>query len=54
MLVYFEARKRIGFPGVLYRVRSWYLLGFILVFREYEQLTASGDCATPSELNPYA
>lgn len=50
MLTYFESRRRIGFPGELYRVRSWYLLGFVLVFRRYEQLTVRGDNALSSEM----
>lgn len=44
MVTYFETRRRIGRNadlgiGDLYRVRSWYLFGFVLLFRRYEQLT---------------
>lgn len=51
MFIYREHRKRIGFPGELYNVRSWYLFGFILLLRRYEQLTARGNLARPSELS---
>lgn len=38
MLTYFEERRRnAGFD--LYKVRSWYLFGIILVFRRWEQLS---------------
>ena len=50
MITYFETRRRIGYPLTdLYKVRSWYLFGLILVFRRYEQLTARGHHAAPSE-----
>lgn len=51
MLTYHEKRKRLGVCGLdgLYNVRSWYLFGFVLVYRRYEQLTAVGTLATPSE-----
>jgi hypothetical protein len=53
MLSYFEERRRIGLDLYLdlYKVRSWYLFGFVLVFRQYEQLTARATHAMPSELS---
>ena len=50
MLVYFEERRRAGLLRSLYKVRSWYLFGIILVFRRWEQLTCNGVHATESEL----
>jgi hypothetical protein len=47
MLIHYEERRRVG--AELYNVRSWYLFGFVLVFRQYEQLTVSSGLATPSE-----
>ena len=50
MLTYFEDRRRWPEPiGDLYLVRSWYLFGFVLLFRSWEQLTVSGYRAKPSE-----
>ena len=53
MLTYFEERRRYGrgeFERNLYKVRSWYVFGFVLLFRRWEQLTVSGDKATSSEV----
>lgn len=53
MLTYFEERRRYGRDALtrdLYRVRSWYLFGFVLLFRRWEQLTVSGHKAIPSEM----
>lgn len=49
MLSYFEERRRWGFPPVLYKVRTWYVLG-VPVLRRWEQLTANGIHALPSEM----
>lgn len=40
MLTYFEERKRTAPKYEIYKVCSWYLFGFILVFRKYIQLTS--------------
>ncbi len=51
MIVYREKRVRIGYPlSSLYKVRSWYLFGFVLIYRRYEQLTARFEHATASEV----
>lgn len=50
MLVFREHRKRLGTFSELYRVRSWYLFGVILVYRRYEQLTARFSHAVTSEM----
>lgn len=50
MITYFEERCRKGSYKELYRIRSWYLFGLILIYRRYEQLTVSGIHATDSEL----
>lgn len=39
MLTYFEERRRHERRDELYLVKSWYLFGYILVFRRWEQLT---------------
>lgn len=49
MLTYFEDRRRMGAERELYKVRSWYLFGLVLVFRRYEQLTVRGVHASPDE-----
>ncbi len=48
MIVVREDRKRVGFDR-LYHVTSWYLLGFILIYRRYDLLTVGGHLAKPSE-----
>jgi hypothetical protein len=48
MLIYYEWRKRIN--GDLYKVRSWYLCGLLLIYRRWEQLTTSAYYAIPSEM----
>jgi hypothetical protein len=50
MLTFWESRERMGIHRNLYRVRSWYLLGFMLVFRSYEQLTVNPSYALGSEI----
>jgi hypothetical protein len=50
MLTYFEERRRTGLLRELYKVRSWYLFGLVLVFRRWEQLTVNGTHATDSKL----
>lgn len=49
MLTYFEERRRCGLLRELYKVRSWYLFGFVLVLRRWEQLTVNGTNALDSE-----
>ncbi len=49
MITYFEERRRVGLPSTLYKVRSWYLFGFVLLFRRYEQLTVNSVHAMPSK-----
>jgi hypothetical protein len=50
MITYHERRDR--YPnclGSLYRIRSWYLFGFLLLYRRYELLTVPEKYALPSE-----
>lgn len=55
MLIYKEKRIRINNgsmfgPYPLYKVRSWYLFGFVLLYRRYEQLTVNKHDALSGEM----
>lgn len=47
MLTYFEERRTVN--RLVYKVKSWRLLGFLLVFRRWEQLTVRGEHVLPCE-----
>lgn len=53
MMTYYEKRVRIGRKigdlGVLYKVQTWYLFGFVPLFRRWTMLTVGNELALPSE-----